>query len=156
MKITRRNLLAASAATGLARGQSSPRTQGSRPVPGRRFTKESLREIAFPLGGIGTGTVSLGGRGNLHDWEIVNRPAKGFTPTNCKPDFSFWQVGSRTVWSPASSLDIGLDLLYNHVDTAFAGPVAVSANGTVPAGLFNATGQGVLSGALRIQRNFVP
>src|SRR5437763_1609103 len=43
----------------------------------RSFTGESLREIAFPLGGIGTGTVSLGGRGNLRDWEIFNRPGKG-------------------------------------------------------------------------------
>lgn len=43
----------------------------------RSFTGESLREVAFPLGGIGTGTVSLGGRGNLRDWEIFNRPAKG-------------------------------------------------------------------------------
>jgi len=34
----------------------------------------------MPLGGIGTGTVSLGGRGDLRDWEIVNRPAKGFLP----------------------------------------------------------------------------
>lgn len=33
-------------------------------------------EVAFPLGGIGTGTVSLGGRGELRDWEIFNRPAK--------------------------------------------------------------------------------
>lgn len=43
----------------------------------RTFTKESLKEVAFPLGGIGTGTVSLGGRGNLRDWEIFNRPGKG-------------------------------------------------------------------------------
>jgi uncharacterized protein (DUF608 family) len=43
----------------------------------RVFTGESLREIAFPLGGIGTGTVSLGGRGQLRDWEIFNRPGKG-------------------------------------------------------------------------------
>lgn len=43
----------------------------------RTFTGESLKEIAFPLGGIGTGTVSLGGRGQLRDWEIFNRPAKG-------------------------------------------------------------------------------
>ncbi len=43
----------------------------------RTFTAESLQEIAFPIGGIGTGTVSLGGRGNLRDWEIFNRPAKG-------------------------------------------------------------------------------
>ncbi|AMN39523.1 porin [Rhodoplanes sp. Z2-YC6860] len=80
----------------------------------------------------------------------------GFTPTNCSPDFSFWQVGSRTVWSPVSSLDIGLDILYNHVNTAFAGAAAVSANGSVPSGLFTVASQGVLSGALRIQRNFVP
>jgi len=43
----------------------------------RVFEGPSLKEIAFPLGGIGTGTVSLGGRGNLRDWEIFNRPGKG-------------------------------------------------------------------------------
>ena len=47
-----------------------------------RYDQEHTRRIALPLGGIGTGTVSLGGRGNLQDWEIVNRPAKGFTPDN--------------------------------------------------------------------------
>jgi len=43
----------------------------------RSFAGDALKEIAFPLGGIGTGTVSLGGRGNLRDWEIFNRPGKG-------------------------------------------------------------------------------
>ena len=32
---------------------------------------------AFPLGGIGTGNVSIGARGDLRDWEIANRPDKG-------------------------------------------------------------------------------
>jgi uncharacterized protein (DUF608 family) len=32
---------------------------------------------AFPLGGIGTGNISLGARGEIRDWEIFNRPAKG-------------------------------------------------------------------------------
>ena len=43
----------------------------------RTFTGRNLKMIAFPLGGIGTGTVSLGGRGQLRDWEIFNRPDKG-------------------------------------------------------------------------------
>lgn len=43
----------------------------------RVFEENSLSQIAFPIGGIGTGTVSLGGRGNLRDWEIFNRPGKG-------------------------------------------------------------------------------
>lgn len=43
----------------------------------RVFEEPFLSEIAFPIGGIGTGTVSLGGRGQLRDWEICNRPDKG-------------------------------------------------------------------------------
>jgi uncharacterized protein (DUF608 family) len=45
----------------------------------RTFAGAQLGEIAFPLGGIGTGTVSLGGRGDFRDWEIFNRPNKGKT-----------------------------------------------------------------------------
>lgn len=45
--------------------------------PQRTFAGANLSEIAFPLGGIGTGTVSIGGRGQFVDWEIFNRPAKG-------------------------------------------------------------------------------
>ncbi|MCE5326254.1 MAG: non-lysosomal glucosylceramidase [Planctomycetaceae bacterium] len=47
------------------------------------YDQDHLAHVAMPLGGIGTGTVSLGGRGDLRDWEIVNRPAKGFTPREC-------------------------------------------------------------------------
>jgi len=45
----------------------------------REFSGAGLGEVAFPLGGIGTGTVALGGRGHLRDWEIFNRPSKGLT-----------------------------------------------------------------------------
>ena len=48
----------------------------------RAFEEPFLGEIAFPLGGIGTGTVSLGGRGELRDWEVCNRPDKGRTLDN--------------------------------------------------------------------------
>ncbi|MGZ5469979.1 MAG: GH116 family glycosyl-hydrolase, partial [Candidatus Aminicenantales bacterium] len=48
-----------------------------RPGAVRTFEGRTRNEVAFPLGGIGTGTISLGGRGNLRDWEIFNRPGKG-------------------------------------------------------------------------------
>jgi hypothetical protein len=82
--------------------------------------------------------------------------AGGFTPTNCNPNFGFWQVGSRTIWNPVKELDIGVDVLYNRIDTAFGGPVNVSANGTQPAGLRFAKDEGVLSAVVRVQRNFLP
>jgi non-lysosomal glucosylceramidase len=58
-----------------------PEPSSSNPLhaagPQRVFSGAALTEVAFPLGGIGTGTVSLGGRGQLRDWEIFNRPGKG-------------------------------------------------------------------------------
>jgi uncharacterized protein (DUF608 family) len=45
--------------------------------PPRTFRGRELEHIAFPLGGIGTGCVSLAGNGSLRDWEIFNRPSKG-------------------------------------------------------------------------------
>ncbi len=42
----------------------------------RGYWGRKAREIRFPLGGIGTGCVSLGGAGHLVDWELFHRPAK--------------------------------------------------------------------------------
>src|SRR2546427_1585947 len=47
-----------------------------------RYDEQHLARIAMPLGGIGTGTISIGGRGDLRDWELVNKPAKGYAPPN--------------------------------------------------------------------------
>ena len=43
----------------------------------KTYRKNHTQEISFPLGGIGTGSISLGGNGVLQDFEIGNRPAKG-------------------------------------------------------------------------------
>lgn len=40
------------------------------------YSGENLREISFPVGGIGTGSVGIAGNGLLVDWEIFNRPNK--------------------------------------------------------------------------------
>ncbi|MBQ7638590.1 MAG: hypothetical protein IJS90_06800 [Clostridia bacterium] len=41
------------------------------------YKKEALKNISFPLGGIGTGCIGLSGTGSLIDWEIWGRPNKG-------------------------------------------------------------------------------
>src|SRR5690242_14232008 len=59
----------------------------------RHFTGPQLSRIAFPLGGVAAGSISLGGRGQLRDWEIFNRPDKGRSVSYSFP--SIWaQVGS--------------------------------------------------------------
>lgn len=41
------------------------------------YKNEYLKEISFPLGGIGTGSIGIAGNGSFIDWEIFNRPSKG-------------------------------------------------------------------------------
>lgn len=51
------------------------------------YSGNKLKEIVFPLGGIGTGCIGLAGNGELVDWEIFNRPSKGTIN-----DYSFFAV----------------------------------------------------------------
>jgi non-lysosomal glucosylceramidase len=46
----------------------------------REYVGADLAEIAFPIGGIGTGCISITGKGELVDWEIFNRPNKSYRP----------------------------------------------------------------------------
>lgn len=45
--------------------------------PQKTFTGRFLSQISFPMGGIGTGSIGLNGRGGLEDFEIFNRPNIG-------------------------------------------------------------------------------
>ncbi len=59
----------------------------------RHYDQQHLYRIALPLGGIGTGTVSLNGRGELCDWEIMNIPGIGYstvTTGNSAPFFALY------------------------------------------------------------------
>jgi hypothetical protein len=76
--------------------------------------------------------------------------------TNCNPDFSWWQVGSRTQWNPHPDLDIGVDVLWTHLNTAYKGTATLAANGARPAGVYAIDDQDILSVMFRIQRNFLP
>ena len=60
------------------------------------YDSAHLQRVALPLGGIGTGTVSLGGRGELRDWEIMNVPGKGFSTVTDGNDAPFFAIYTRT------------------------------------------------------------
>ena len=47
---------------------------------GVRHYRETDTEACFLLGGIGTGNIGLGSRGELRDFELWNAPNKGWTP----------------------------------------------------------------------------
>jgi len=84
--------------------------------------------------------------------------ASGFAAvTNCNPDYSIWRVASRTMWNPVANLDVGVEVAYTHLDSAFAGlgARATGANGLAP-GVYNIEDQGYWSAAFRVQRNFWP
>lgn len=49
------------------------------------YVGDQLTEVAFPLGGVGAGCMSLEGRGALSDWEIFGRPNKGSILPNAYP-----------------------------------------------------------------------
>jgi hypothetical protein len=86
---------------------------------------------------------------------------------SCSPNFSWWQIGTRTQWNPHPDLDIGVDVLWSHLNTAYKGlgnptalgtvnGVALPTNGARPSTIATLEDQDVLSVMFRIQRNFLP
>ena len=51
----------------------------------RSFDGDHLLHLALPMGGIGCGSVSLSGRGELVDWEIMNRANKSLSESERGP-----------------------------------------------------------------------
>ena len=56
-----------------------------------RYEGPHLQEIAFPLGGIGTGSFCLGGRADFRDFELFNSPDKG-----CNPPYTFFALRAQS------------------------------------------------------------
>jgi hypothetical protein len=84
-------------------------------------------------------------------------PLAGAQPAgfNCSPDWSFYEIGTRTQFNPVAQLDIGVELLYTRVNTAFKGPATTAVNGSRPS-VNLIDDQGVWSAMVRWQRNFYP
>lgn len=56
----------------------------------QRIFSDEATEVGFLLGGIGTGNISIGSRGQFKDWEIFNTSAKG---TNLP--YSFFSIWAK-------------------------------------------------------------
>ena len=81
--------------------------------------------------------------------------------TNCDPDYSLMRIASRTMWNPVANLDVGLEVAYTKVDTAFGGTANLAASpagyaaGLAP-GPYSIEDQSFWSASVRVQRNFWP
>ncbi|MCC7156263.1 MAG: hypothetical protein IT161_16920 [Bryobacterales bacterium] len=84
----------------------------------RTFTGRHLAMLAFPLGGIAAGSISLGGRGQLRDWEIFNRPDKGL-----QPNFAF-----ASLWVKAGAAEPVARVLEAQVLPPYEGPSGLGSN----------------------------
>ncbi|MBR1574875.1 MAG: hypothetical protein IJ654_00305 [Bacteroidales bacterium] len=72
-----------------------------------RYDSAHLQQVALPLGGIGTGTVSLGGRGEIRDWEIMNVPGKGNSTVATGNDAPFFAIFTESAGVRATKLLAG-------------------------------------------------
>jgi hypothetical protein len=84
--------------------------------------------------------TSLGGDYGKIDYSTAASAVLGFVSA----DWSLWQIGSRTVWTPVENLDLSVEVLYNEMHGANTGVAATSAN------------ESWVSAMLRAQRNFWP
>ncbi len=82
-----------------------------------------LQEIALPLGGIGTGTVSLGGRGELRDWEIMNVPAKHFNTGTAERNAPFFAIYVKDTQGSTSTTMLAGPLYPNEYNSPSGSPV---------------------------------
>ena len=83
----------------------------------------------------------------------VNDPAN-----SCSPNFSFYQIGSRTQWNVTKDFYMGVDVTYTHLNTAYKG---VNSDGSA---IYPAVGpknaataiddQSIVSAIFRAQVNF--
>jgi non-lysosomal glucosylceramidase len=75
------------------------------------YNDQRRRYVAFPLGGIGTGSVSLTGSGRLIDWSIRNRPAidqfNGYSHFAIKAERNGKLLGARVLNGPYEGTPTG-------------------------------------------------
>ncbi|HRI20368.1 MAG TPA: GH116 family glycosyl-hydrolase [Panacibacter sp.] len=62
----------------------------------KHYEGKFIEKIAMPVGGIGTGDISIGGNGQWRDVEIMNKPAMGFYGASDAKAAPFFMVYTKT------------------------------------------------------------
>src|SRR5262249_11428724 len=78
--------------------------------------------------GAGTAMGGAGAGGGLTPGFITGVSAV----SNCDPSYSWVLVGTRTQWNPHPDLDIGLEVMWSHLNTAFKGTANLAASDAQP------------------------
>ena len=84
-------------------------------------------------------------------WPPITMAAGG-VGNSCSPNFSFYQIGSRTQWNVTRDFSLGVDVVYTGLNTAYKGPIAsytASGNSAI-----SMNDQNTVSGIFRVQYNF--
>ncbi|BAT60742.1 porin subfamily protein [Variibacter gotjawalensis] len=123
-------------------------------VAGQHFWTPSLRTSVFG------GYLKLDYSGAATDAVCTAYVAGGTkaSKAGCNPDVAIWQIGSRTIWTPVTNLDIGVEVLYSKIDQNHTGSwdfskASLGGNST---GLYQARDVGIWQGTLRVTRSFWP
>ena len=90
----------------------------------------------------------------------LNQNAAGVR--DCDPDWSMWRLSSRTMWNPVANLDVGIEVAYTKINTAFSGVVDLTNGNQNPNNTFLSRGgytigdNDIWSATVRVQRSFWP
>jgi hypothetical protein len=78
--------------------------------------------------------------------------------TGCNPDWSAWNIGTRSQWNITKDLYVGLDVIYEKLNTATtsSGALSTAASGAKPAGIYTVSDQDTWAATWRIHRDIVP
>ena len=84
-----------------------------------KYVGQYTKEISFPLGGIGTGSIGLDGDGRLIDWEIFNKPSKG--SINGYSHFALRAIQGDKITAAVLNGDIQKEFIGQYKKSQFAG-----------------------------------
>ena len=71
-------------------------------------------------------------------------------------NFTVWQIGTRTAWSPIKNLTFSAEVIYTKLETGLSGTLSPAAGyyANKPSGPYEVKNQGTISGAVQAVRSF--